>query len=116
MGVSISSVCELRRFTTPRTIDIPRSPRKGGVTLRSIIKLTISGDVFLFEDNGFTQEQKNNLQKMADIVSQKKIQQKFSTEKELCLWFINEAKANLGINLEQLEISFVVRINYNLSN
>ena len=79
--------------------------------MRSIIKLTISGDVFFFEDNGFTQEQKNNLQNMADIVSQKKLQQKSSSEKELCLWFINEVKANLGINLEQVEVSFVVRIN-----
>ncbi|MBU7006894.1 hypothetical protein [Phosphitispora fastidiosa] len=80
--------------------------------MRSIIKLTISGDVFFFEDNGFTLEQKKNLQNVADIVSQKRLQQKISNEIELCLWFINEVKANLGIGLEQVEVSFVVRINY----
>jgi hypothetical protein len=86
--------------------------------LRTVIKLTISGDVFFFEDNRFTSEEKNNLQKVADAISQKHLQQKILNEdlleineKEICLFFTNEVKAKLGIDLVQVEVSFVIRIN-----
>lgn len=81
--------------------------------------LLINGDRFFFKDDGFSLEQKSNLQNVADLVSQKSLQQKISkedfyeiNEEELCLCFINEVKASLEIDLLPVKVSFIVRIKY----
>lgn len=86
--------------------------------MQSIIILSINGDRFLFEDNGFTIDQKNNLQNIADLISQQNRQQQIPTyshttiEPEIRSRFVDEVKTNLGIDLVPVEVSLVVRINF----
>lgn len=79
--------------------------------MKTIIKLTICGDAFFFEDNGFTLEDKQKFQNIADIISQKKLELKISNEKDLCSLFINEVKESSGITLVPVVISIIIRIN-----
>lgn len=83
---------------------------------KSVMMLTINGDIFLFQDNELTLEQKENLRNIADGMSQESPTQRGTTEKEISSRFIDKVKSCLGINLVHVTVSFVVRINCEFSN
>ena len=77
----------------------------------SVIILFISGDMFLFEDNGITQEQIQRVQQLADTRFNTFPKLRYQEEVEICSWFENEIKLLLGITLKRVEVSYVIRIN-----
>lgn len=79
---------------------------------KSVIMLTINGDMFLFEDNGLTLEQKESLKNIADDMTKESPTQRGTTEKEISRIFNDKVNSCLGINLVQITVSLVVRINY----
>jgi len=79
--------------------------------MRSIIMLTINGDIYYFEDIGLTLEEKNGIQNIAQTMSQESSNHSIPTENEIYKYFVSEVKSCLGISLEHVEVSFVVRIN-----
>jgi hypothetical protein len=79
--------------------------------LQSIIILTVSGEIFYFEDLGFTDEEKENIQNLAQIISKELLNQSITTENEVCKYFIDQVNFRLGISLHEIKVTFVVRIN-----
>lgn len=77
--------------------------------------LTINGEIFFFEDIGFTLEEKKGIQNIAQIISQESPNQSIPTENDICKCFVNEVKSCLGISLAHVEVSFVARINCKMS-
>jgi hypothetical protein len=83
--------------------------------VQSMIILTINGEIFFFEDIGFTLEEKKGIQNIAQILSQESLNQTIPTENEICKCFVNEVESCLGISLTHVEVSFVARINCKMS-
>lgn len=77
----------------------------------SIIMLTINGEIYFFEDIGLTLKEKTDIQNIAQTISQESSNHSMPAENEIYKYFINEVKSCLGISLEHVEVSFVVRIN-----
>lgn len=75
--------------------------------MRNAIILTISGDRFFFEDNNFTYEQLNTLQELVENIPDVRI----LSVQEICERVIDLAKKELNIDLREIKISFVLRIN-----
>jgi hypothetical protein len=75
--------------------------------MQKVIMLTISGTIFLFEDNDFTIDQKIELQEIAQTIS---VVNDLS-EHEVCKQFLDVVLAMLEIDLHEIKISFVLRIN-----
>jgi hypothetical protein len=73
--------------------------------MNNIIMITINGTAFYFEDNSFTAEQKSLLQEVA-----LSIKAKFNdNEHEILKRYLNAVKDKLGIDLNEIKISFVIR-------
>lgn len=77
--------------------------------MQSVIMITIKGDMFLFDNNGLTEKDYNDLQNLADF-QRENILHEYKDENDIYKQFIQEAKTNLNIVLEPVEISFVVRV------
>lgn len=69
--------------------------------IQSIMQLTISGDTYYFNDNGMMEEQRINLQKLANTFHGNCIVDDF----------IDAAKEHLDVDLIPVVVSFVIRIN-----
>lgn len=76
----------------------------------SVIMLSINGDMFLFKNNDFTLEQYDALQTLADLGLEWRNPLEENDEQRVCSCFVENVRTNLQISLEQVEISFVVRI------
>ncbi|WP_410769612.1 hypothetical protein [Fontibacillus sp. BL9] len=76
--------------------------------MKGIIFLTIRGKGFYFVDNGFTEEEVREMQHIADDVS---VISKDKSEEGVCRLFVSDAQAYLGIELQQVTITHVIRIN-----
>jgi hypothetical protein len=74
--------------------------------MKNAIMLSISGTMFLFEDNDFTIENKIALQELARNIEVKRM-----NEGEVFKHFMDTTKNELGIDLHEIKISFVMRIN-----
>lgn len=81
----------------------------------SIIMLTINGEIHFFKDIGLSLEEKKGIHNIAQAISQNNSYQSIKTENEIYKSFISEVKSCLGISLELVEVSFVVRINCRVS-
>ncbi len=79
--------------------------------MKSVIIVTINGDMFLFEDNGLSSNDRDDLQKIADLQKEKNLTIK-QDEKSICEQFVKNAESELNIILEPVGVSRVLRIKY----
>ncbi len=84
--------------------------------MRSVIMLTINGEIYFFEDIGLTLEEKKGIQSIAQDISQGSSNNNTPSENDICKCLVNEVKSCLGISLEHVEVSLVVRINCKTSS
>ena len=72
--------------------------------MHSVIKVAISGKTLLY-NNTLTDEECTSLQKLADSILLSNF-----TDADIKAQFIREAQNNLGVSLEPVTISHVIRI------
>lgn len=89
---------------------------EGGLLMQSVIMLTINGEISFFKDTGLTPEEKKDIQKIAQLISQESSNMNIPTENEVSTYFVDKIKSCLGISLEHVEVSLVVRINCKTSS
>lgn len=78
--------------------------------MQSLVMLSINGSTFFFEDENFTVEQKEHLNRIAkeDI----KYTSEY-TDVEILNLFIKISSEKLNIQLKNVKISFIIRIDQN---
>ena len=81
---------------------------KIGVVMQTIIKVTINGEMFLF-NNCISKQEYDSLQALAGA-AQFRASLNLEDETNIQLHFIDAAKQQLGIHLEPIKISHVIRI------
>ena len=79
-----------------------------GGSMQTVIMITISGDMFLF-NNILSDEECTALQTIANLETFRKTLD-FSSGSNACSQFISAVKEDLGISLEQVKVSHVVRV------
>ena len=78
--------------------------------MQAVILLYVSGDMFYFEDNNFSPEQKKALETLALCAPKNIFETKTNQEDRICSWFVDAAKEKLGIVLNQVKISLIIRL------
>lgn len=73
--------------------------------------LTISGNIYIFQNNNYSAEQITALEKIASNIITNSTEPINRNEGEIYSAFIHKAKKKLNIVLNEIEVSFVVRIN-----
>ena len=81
--------------------------------MQTAIILSISGNIFLFEDNSFTVDQRVALQELGKNICSRFPDIKNLRANEICKWFTTIVQDELKIALHEIKVSFVMRINNN---
>lgn len=79
--------------------------------MKTAVALSISGSTFLFEDINFTVEQKTALHELAKNILTFFPEEKKLSENEVYKLFLDVVHDELKIDLHEIKISFVLRIN-----
>lgn len=79
--------------------------------MKTAVALTISGRIFLFEDCNFTVEQQTALQQLAQNIFNFFPEERKFSEDEVCNRFLGIVHKELKIDLHEIKISFMLRIN-----
>ena len=79
--------------------------------MKSIILLYIGGNMFFFEGIAISSTQKEELESLAFYATESMSRAERKSESQICSWFIDAAKEKLGINLQEISISLIIRPN-----
>ena len=79
--------------------------------MQKIFILTINGTIYVFNRDNINDNEITKFETSAKNITQKNLQ--FKTNDEACKYFINQIEKELGIILQQVSISNIIRININ---
>ena len=79
--------------------------------MQRIFILTINGTIYVFNRDNIDDNEMINIETSAKNITKKNLQ--FKTNDEACKYFINQIEKELGIILQQIAISNIIRININ---
>jgi len=79
--------------------------------MKSVLALFISGEMYLFEDCEYSSKTRSLLDAYAQRMITEYPELEASDNNEICEWFIQSVKNHLGIGLNRVNITFIVRIN-----
>mgnify|MGYP001103027567 CR=1 FL=1 len=79
--------------------------------MQKIFILTINGTIYVFNRDEINDNVILNLKTYAKKITEKNLE--FKTSDETCEYFINQIEKELGIILQQVSVTDIIRININ---
>ena len=79
--------------------------------MKNVFVLFVSGEMFLFEDCGYSPEIKRQLEIYARNALTENPTLEMLDNKAICEWYMRFVKSHLNICINKVNISFIARIN-----